>query len=559
MAQEKEKPLKEDINALMKQAEGQLQPVQMIIEEIDKTIILYEKLKERAEGSHREEITKKIEKWRALRAEINQNCTSYKNIMAELQTQRKEVETIEKEKMEMAEDLAAYMAYQKAQGVTIKTDLEDDGDKATEKLIQAMPEALEILKKIDIKAIKKRMQRAPYKGRTIDELLSIPGGKSLAQYQKASSDMERSAIKYKAFFENNEITLYHRLIWGAGYRTRRKAAERLNKHGARLASKQEYLSIPTIKPYTNSFRPGGSTGTSGAGVQFVKDTIEKKQALIGQQMELADFADVEQMRLPDTTSSEGKKQRGLIDYNEALLHYVLSCFRDEMKKNGRAPQYIGIRRSDLAANHKDKNGKRSPEELVKDLTRYQTAFQKANDGSYYAVLITAGYNPQSDSFIFASPYMQQLLFDIEEASIERDKNGKPRKTKTGSIKRKIAFVEDVASSDLKNAKNQEAAADVIEIVKIIAMSGKSGTPNISAAELIERNEIFKRRYMESSNQHQLLKRHFITVWKYLNEYAGARLRAKYPGIKLPNGEKVGAEWIPTPGTLKTTIFRFPHE
>lgn len=455
---------------------------------------------------------------------------------------------------EFIRSIATYFAYYKALNIEVKLEDSATDDITINRIKKGMSQALKLVDTLDIDKIRRRLRRTPYKGLTINDMLFIPGGRSLAAYQRAETETEKNAIRYKAFYEYDEEPLLYRLIWGAGYRTRAKAEKSLERRGIYpLVSKQDYLSIPTLKPYTSAFRVGG-----GDGVTFIKNAIEAGQELVGRQMELEDFADVEKMRLPDKVLKDGTREPGNISYNRALLSYVLSCFRSEMKAKGQAPQYIAIRRADLTPNVKDEKGQRSTGELEKDLKRYQSVFQKATDGNYYAVLLTAGYDAQNDAFIFTSPYMLRMINEIEDARTMKDQYGNPKKTTRGNVKRKIAFVEDVASGDLKNARNQDAAADVIELVRVIAMSGKKGVPNISAAELMERNGIFKRRYMESSNKRQLLKRHFLTVWKYLDEYAGPQLRAKYPGIKLPNGKNVSAEWIPTPGTLKTMVFRFPH-
>lgn len=454
-------------------------------------------------------------------------------------------------KNEMAEDLAALLAYYMAQG--IEPEIMSNGGKEGQKIIEALPEAKKIIaEKIDLQAIRRRLRRAPYKGMTFNDLATTPGGKSFRKWKEAKTDIERGAIKYQAFYEDDEITLFERLIFGSNYRTRTKAKEKYNKSSTDivLAEKQDYLSIPTLKPYVNVLRPGRGNAGGREGVQYIKRILDKSSVMQGQQLELSDFTDIEAMRLPGWKDKTGKDHKGEVSYNIGLLHYILTCFRKTADEKGRPHQYVAVRRSDLVGGNMD--GKT----LEENLKRYQCAFQKADDGNYYAILLVSGYNPKDDAYIFSSPYMSQLLGDIKKAQIVKDKNGKPKKTRTGSTKKLIAFVEDIAAGDLKNERDEEAIADVIEIVRIIAMTG-AGTPHITAGELMRRNEIFLQRYEATSNKRQLLKRHYANVWRYLEKHAGEQLRKKYDGIRLP-GKNPGPEWYPTPATLDRFLLEFPH-
>lgn len=467
-----------------------------------------------------------------------------------------EAELEAKEKESFAKSLAAFMAYHEANGKEVKFD--NDGTEAMARILAAMPRAKEIYQDIDIQAIKERLRKAPYKGLTFDELLRMPGGKYLKEWKEAKTEAERNAIAIEAMYDGKAPTLYEQLIFGA-YQTRKKVKQRTEKVNIPLASKQDFLSIITAPGYNNSFKLGRGTNKEDYGVRYIAKALEgKSKSLEGRQMDLSDFVDLKDLyKVAKKTDSDKEKPIKPKKYNEAFITYIYSCFKEAAEQNGgQFPTYIGVKRSDLSCYRgKEEDGEHS---IEKDITDYQSAMRKGTDGTYYAIISLIAYKPEIDTYILTSPYMQQIFYAIDKSSVKRNKKGEVITKRNGEPVREISYNKKIISGDLKNERDFEAITDVIEIVRIIAASGAKGRPNISARELMQRNEPFAIRYQESKNKSQLLARHYSNVWKYLEKHAGAQLRKQYKGIRLPNGTKPGPEWIPTPRTLNDIIFQFSH-
>lgn len=355
------------------------------------------------------------------------------------------------------------------------------------------------------------------------------------------------------------------------YRTRKQIKNKIPE----VADRQEYLSIITRKDYTDAFKLGFTEkGFTTAGI--LKEEPDESADL--QQLELSDFIPMVP-RLPQKAkkkknADEGKKEeltameaaRARLAYNYPFLNLVFTYFEAEHRKTKKPPISVNIRRTDLIKGFTTKESKEKGTNKtdLEELGNYDRVVQRMPDGSFYRVLMFGGYNPETDTVLLVSPFMQKMIEEIENDSVKRTANGKPIKSKSGEVQKLPDYSRGIISAEIVAAKNKAAAQNVIEIVRIICRTGKNKTPHVGALTLLQRNADAYIRYLDSANRRQFLARLFGDTWDYLEKYAGEKLREKYSGIQLPEAKdkkakgakKWGAEWIPVEGNLKTLTFEF---
>ena len=174
--------------------------------------------------------------------------------------------------------------------------------------------------------------------------------------------------------------------------------------------------------------------------------------------------------------------------------------------------------------------------------------------SYFPVLVFMGYDAARNTISFSSPYLNHIVKTIYSASLVRDKNGNPKKHRSGKQIMSPSHSYLIKSSIAKE-RNKAAVENVRIIVQLIEQAGSGGTPHIKASTVVERNEVLKSRLRSSSNQLQLLQRVFKKTWELLRDQT--TLLGTYEGIELPAPDDISS--IPTPGNLGKLVFRFPHK
>lgn len=173
--------------------------------------------------------------------------------------------------------------------------------------------------------------------------------------------------------------------------------------------------------------------------------------------------------------------------------------------------------------------------------------------SIFPVLNFEGYDKDKNTISFSSPYMKYVIGKIiDEWSIRTDQKGKPKLKKNGEPLR-VASHSYAIKSEIQNERNKNAVENVFIIVTLIEKCGDN-VPNISAQTLIDRNEQLKIALESSKNPPQLLQRCFKKTWELLR--TKTKLTEMYKDIELPDPKNPAN--IPTPKTLKTTIFYFRH-
>lgn len=173
--------------------------------------------------------------------------------------------------------------------------------------------------------------------------------------------------------------------------------------------------------------------------------------------------------------------------------------------------------------------------------------------SIFPVLNFEGYDAQSNTISFSSPYMNHVIQEVYGASIRRDKRGAPLLKKSGEPRRDATH-SYLVKSEIYKERNKAAVENVFNIVSVIERAGDT-TPNIKASTLIERNPQLKERIKKSKNATSLLKRTFIKTWELLQTMT--RLQEFYTDIQLPDPENPIN--IPTPSRVNDIVFYFPHK
>lgn len=168
----------------------------------------------------------------------------------------------------------------------------------------------------------------------------------------------------------------------------------------------------------------------------------------------------------------------------------------------------------------------------------------------YAAFLFKGYDEDKNTIAFESPYIDRIIEDAKQrrARLEAEANkAKKAKKHAPGIPPENAYL---IKSAIVSAKNAVAVNNVFNIVRLIETAGADNVPHITYRNLIKQNPELCERIKNSTNCAQLLKRVFVTTWKYLEKYT--RLKEKYPTIEIPDNNA-----YPTMRTLDEVI-RFPH-
>ena len=174
--------------------------------------------------------------------------------------------------------------------------------------------------------------------------------------------------------------------------------------------------------------------------------------------------------------------------------------------------------------------------------------------SYFPVMNFEGYDYETNTISFFSPYLNYIVQKIYSASIRRDKKGNPRIKRNGQpmLYPSHSFL---VKSSIASERNKTAVENVFIIIQLIEQAGDKGIPHIKAKTIIERNEVLKMRLQNSSNPAQLLRRTFKKTWQLMRTQT--LLLNVYEDIELPDPNDITK--IPTPSNLNTLIFKFPHK
>ena len=175
--------------------------------------------------------------------------------------------------------------------------------------------------------------------------------------------------------------------------------------------------------------------------------------------------------------------------------------------------------------------------------------------NYYQVLNFEAYEETTNTIMFSSPYMNNVIKIVLEKNLKKNKDGTPKLTKSGqpTFTASHSYLVD---SSISKEKNKAAVENVILIVNLIEQAGNhSGSPHISVLTLIERNQVLRTQFEGSKNRTVVLQRVFKKTWELLR--TKTRLQEKYKNIQLPNPNDPNV--IPATKTYEKMSFTFKHD
>lgn len=243
---------------------------------------------------------------------------------------------------------------------------------------------------------------------------------------------------------------------------------------------------------------------------------------------------------------------------------ILSDFEQNTKKLGVVNEIVTVYVPDLAAilGKKRNLSKNDITSIIEKTSSFQTIYGVIKDpdrpngiGTAVPLLVWMGYDAESNTIRFASPYMTRLIKRIYNVSIRKDRKGSPHLKKDGTPLLEVSHSYLIKSSIVKE-RNKRAVEIVMVVVTTIEQSGKN-TPHLKANTIIERIPQLQRAFNKAkttSNKNLLLSRTFKKAWELLESQT--KLRDKYPNITLPDPNN--PQNIPTTSTLNM-VFTFPHD
>ncbi len=243
---------------------------------------------------------------------------------------------------------------------------------------------------------------------------------------------------------------------------------------------------------------------------------------------------------------------------------ILNCYMKTIAEDNTIEEVITVYYPQLARQMgKSSNLSRlDTETTINDILKFRSIMGITEKGqNILPVLVYMGEDREKNTISFASPYMVKIVKDIYQASIRRNKKtGAAILKKDGSPLLKAAY-SYLPNMSLAKEKNKSAVEIVCIVVATIEAAGNVNTPHISARTIIERNQLLKRRILNTanpSNKNKLLDRAFNKAWELL--LTKTNIKDKYPDKRLPDMKAVDykVKWIPTMGTLDM-VFEFPSE
>lgn len=264
--------------------------------------------------------------------------------------------------------------------------------------------------------------------------------------------------------------------------------------------------------------------------------------------------------LPEETTIEVvrnlRTMEGIDDINLPLLRYFYSIIYQKFDKTGDPSGQISLYLPDLARaiGHKGNIDNKAKNAIIKAIYEFHPLIGCIGK-SCYAVLVFLGYNAETNTITFYSPYMEMVINKTFYDSIKHDKRGKIRKNKQGA-----ALVDAnhsyLIASGIVAEKNKHAVNNVIEIIRIIEQAGNN-TPHVTPRWLLENNTQFLEAFQNKTpgNKTSFAKSVFKKTLQLLRTHT--HLEEVYRDIELPDPDD--AANIPTQKTLDSVIYSFPHK
>lgn len=241
-----------------------------------------------------------------------------------------------------------------------------------------------------------------------------------------------------------------------------------------------------------------------------------------------------------------------------LLRSFYSILLAETQKNQKKLDIVSLYVPDLAAylgKPRNLNEERI-QSIIVDVQKFHNIvglIKTPWGDSIFPVLNFEGYDKETNTISFSSPYMNYLINKLQELTVRKDSKGKPKLKKNNEPLR-LPSHSYAIKSDIVKERNKNAVENVFIIVTTIEQAGNN-TPHLAASTIVERNPQLKQALESSANPTQLLSRCFKKTWELLR--SKTYLEDMYKDIELPNPNDPAA--IPTASNLSKMVFRFPHK
>lgn len=247
--------------------------------------------------------------------------------------------------------------------------------------------------------------------------------------------------------------------------------------------------------------------------------------------------------------------------NLPLLTSIYSIFLNRFQKTGENRETLNIYLPDFAQflGYERNISAYQAQWLVAQSQMFQSVagrIDTPHGKAIYAVMVFLSYDPEKNMLTLASPYLTNLIKEVYNASIVRDKKELPKMKKDGTPQLNPSHSYLMKPSIGKN-KNLAAAETVSIILQVIEQAGNN-TPHISLQTIVDRNEVLKTQLENAPAEYKsrILSRHFKKAWELLS--AETFLEETYKEIKLPR--PYNKEDIPTMKDYwKNRVYEFPHK
>lgn len=182
-------------------------------------------------------------------------------------------------------------------------------------------------------------------------------------------------------------------------------------------------------------------------------------------------------------------------------------------------------------------------------TDYDTGYK-----SLWAVVRFHGYDEATETVHISCPFLTMLMKQ------EKDRNTIKKKLSDGSFKENTKpYLSTIGSMSLKSERNKPAVR-IVEQIIVLVQENKSGVPNISAQELLDRMPAYKEKILSlpKKSQNIYLKRAFTKALEILNDTKTDKsgLHHTYIDLKVP---ALSPENIPNIDSLRSIVYKFPNK
>ena len=250
----------------------------------------------------------------------------------------------------------------------------------------------------------------------------------------------------------------------------------------------------------------------------------------------------------------------ITELNLPLLRSIYSIFLNRFQKTGENREKLNIYLPDFAEFLG--YGRNISSEQIKWFIAQASMFQSVAGcietqygKSMYAVMVFLSYDAEKNMLSISSPYLSNLIKEVYNTSIVRDKKENPKLKADGTPQLKASH-SYLMKPSIGKSKSPAAVETVAIILQVIEQAGNN-TPHIALQTIIDRNEALKAQLENTpdNNKSRVLSRHFTKAWELLS--TETYLEETYKGIKLPR-PYIKSDIPTTKDYRQNRVYEFPH-